>query len=80
MLKKGGIVLPLSMLPPGKKAVVVDMIGGEGIRRRLIDMGIVRGVEILVVKNDVGPLIVRVGEMRFALGFGMAQKILVEEL
>jgi ferrous iron transport protein A len=80
LLKKGSIVLPLSMLPPGKKAVVVDIAGGEGIRRRLIEMGIARGVEILVLKNDVGPLIVGVGEMRFALGFGMAQKILVEEL
>ena len=40
----------LDQLTPGQKAVV-KKVGGQGaIRRRLMDMGVVRGVEIELVK------------------------------
>lgn len=40
----------LDELAPGKKAVVTR-VGGQGeLRRRLMDMGITRGVEIEVLK------------------------------
>jgi ferrous iron transport protein A len=44
----------LKELKPGEKGVVVK-VGGEGaVRRRLMDMGVTRGVEVLVRK--VAPL------------------------
>ncbi|AEM79218.1 FeoA family protein [Thermoanaerobacter wiegelii] len=79
MIGKEGIIVPLAMLPAGKNAVIVDVVGGESIRRRLTDMGLIRGAVIRVIKNDIGPLIVALGESRMVLGFGMAQKIMVEE-
>lgn len=44
----------LKDLKPGDKAVIVK-VGGEGaVRRRLMDMGVTKGVEVLVRK--VAPL------------------------
>jgi ferrous iron transport protein A len=79
LIGKEGVIVPLTMLPVGKNAVIVDVVGGEGIRRRLAEMGLIRGATIRVIKNDIGPLIIALGESRMVLGFGMAQKIMVEE-
>jgi hypothetical protein len=38
---------------------------------------IVRGVRVTVLNSQPGPLLLRVGEGRYAIGRGMAQRILV---
>ena len=44
----------LNQLEPGERATIVK-VGGEGpVRRRILDMGVVRGAEIEVVR--VAPL------------------------
>jgi len=73
-------VLPLSFLPAGRRAVVKEVVGGFGFRRRLAEMGLVKGAVVRVIRNDRGPLIIALGEARLALGFGMAQKVIVQEL
>ncbi|NPV52732.1 MAG: ferrous iron transport protein A [Firmicutes bacterium] len=73
--------LPLSFLPTGRDATIKDVLGGFGLRRKLTELGVVRGRLIRVVQNDfAGPIIISVGDGRLALGRGMAQKIIVEEL
>ena len=44
----------LSELPPGAKGKVVRITNTEGVRRRLLDMGVVSGAEVLV--EGVAPL------------------------
>jgi ferrous iron transport protein A len=44
----------LSELEPGEKGVVVRIGGSSSTRRRIMDMGVVRGAEISVVR--VAPL------------------------
>lgn len=74
-------MLPLGFLPTGRDATVKDVLGGFGLRRKLTDLGLVRGRLIRVVQNDfAGPIIISVGDGRLALGRGMAQKVMVEEL
>ena len=74
-------MLPLGLLPAGQDATVRDVLGGFGLRRRLTDLGLVRGRLIRVVQNDfAGPIIVSVGDVRLVLGRGMAQKVVVEEV
>lgn len=73
-------VFPLGFLPVGQDAVVKDIIGGIGVRRRLTDLGFAKGVSVRILKNDRGPLIVALGNSRVALGFGMAQKIIVKKI
>jgi len=72
-------ILPLGFLPAGRKGLVKEIAGGRGLRKRLTDLGLTRGTVVRVVQNDRGPLIVSLGESRIALGFGMAQKVMVEE-
>ncbi|MDF2524468.1 MAG: ferrous iron transport protein [Clostridiales bacterium] len=44
----------LKDLKPGDKAVVLKIAGEGAVRRRLMDMGVTRGVEVLVRK--IAPL------------------------
>jgi ferrous iron transport protein A len=44
----------LKNLKPGDKAVIVKVTGEGAVRRRLLDMGVTRGAEVLVRK--VAPL------------------------
>jgi ferrous iron transport protein A len=43
--------LKLNDLEPGQKGVVVSIKGGGVTRRRIMDMGIVRGSEIKVIRK-----------------------------
>ena len=44
-------VVRLSELRPGQKGIVQQIEGPSGIRRRLLDMGLVRGTEIRVIRE-----------------------------
>ncbi|WP_456472267.1 FeoA family protein [Methanocaldococcus sp.] len=59
------------------KVRIIKIYGGEGIRRRLYDLGLIEGVTVEVVKNDFGPIIVKVRGNKVAIGRGIAKKILV---
>lgn len=71
---------PLIHLPIGVKGVVKDIRGGRKSRSRLSDLGIIKDAKIKVVQNSNGPLIISLGDNKVALGFGMANKVMVEEL
>ena len=43
--------IPLSELKPGEKGVISKVIGDREIRMRLLDMGLTRGTEIIVVRK-----------------------------
>ena len=60
---------------------VREILGGEGTKKRLEALGIRPGVELTKVSSHFwkGPVTVRVGKTRVAIGHGMAQKIVVEE-
>jgi ferrous iron transport protein A len=73
-----GNAIPLPMLHPGQTACVERVLAaGRGIVRKLSAMGIVPGVRVTVLNMQPGPLLLRVGESRYAIGRGMAQRILV---
>ena len=77
-LRKREPNIPLTMASPGEKVRIVGFRGGTGMGRRLTSMGLNQGAEVEVIKSSgPGPLIVVSRETRIALGFGMAQKILV---
>jgi ferrous iron transport protein A len=69
--------MPLSMVRPGERVRIREIRGGRGIVGRLASMGLYSGVEIVVVSNSPGPLILNRGGVRMGLGYGMAQRILV---
>jgi len=74
------VLLPLSLVPPGKKAILVAIHGGRGLIARLTDMGLNEGMKLKVVhSHQSGPCLILVGDTRLVLRNGMAQKILVKE-
>ena len=73
--------MPLSMASPGERIRIVRIQGGRGVQGRLTSMGLNQGAEVEVIKSSgPGPFIVASGQTRIALGFGMAQKIVVSPI
>lgn len=67
---------PLAMASVGEKLRIVKLKGSEGTVRRLIGMGLVPAIEVQIISNSGGSVIVAIGDNRIGLGAGMAQKIM----
>jgi ferrous iron transport protein A len=63
----------------GQKLKVLK-IEGRGSERRLFEMGIMPGVELILIARHPfkGPLVIRVGNADVALGRSIANKVKVE--
>jgi ferrous iron transport protein A len=72
--------MPLSMVRPGERVKIVEVRAGRGLIGRLADMGFYPGVEIEVISNRPGPLVLSRGGARLGIGHGMAHKILVSPI
>ncbi len=72
----------LEDLKPGERAYVEHINGGGALRRRMMDMGIVPGVELEVVRRAPlgGPLQVRLKGYYLAMRRGECSKIMVSEI
>jgi Fe2+ transport system protein FeoA len=70
----------LTQLVPNKQATVVEIQAGLGLIRRLEALGIRVGQKIETVSGPFmrGPVTVRVGNIRAAIGFGAASKVVVQ--
>lgn len=77
-LRKPGPLIPLTMAKPREVLTVREVTGGLTSRMRLVSMGIRVGDKVEVISNSgKGQLVVALDRKRYALGRGMAQKILV---
>ena len=72
--------MPLSMVRSGERVRIVEIRGGRGLIRRLAAMGFYPGIEIEVVSNRPGPLILNRGGVRLGIGYGMAHRIIVSPI
>ena len=74
------ILTDLGSLKPGKRAIVTAIRGGIGVTVRLDAMGIRPGIVLEKISGQPfgGPVVVRIGSSRIALGIGMAKKVHVE--
>ncbi len=71
--------MALSMANEGSVVKIMDIVSGERMKKRLSELGLYEGTEVLVSKNDVcGPVILKVLDSRIAVGRGQAMKIMVE--
>ena len=64
----------------GQTGMVIQILGGRGLNRRLEAMGIRPGKEVTKISSMLfrGPVTFRTNHTQVAIGFGMANKILVE--
>jgi ferrous iron transport protein A len=72
-------LMPLAMVCPGEEVKIVGLRAGRGLAQRLADMGLVPGQTIRVISSHMpGPLMIGLHGSRLVLGYGVAQKIMVE--
>jgi len=64
----------------GQSGVVANIEGGHGLVNRLNALGIRPGKRITKVSSMLmrGPVTIQVGNTQVAIGFGMANKIIVK--
>lgn len=72
-----GRVRPLSEIPRGRRVKLVEIEAGCRAARRLAEMGLTPGVELEVLQDSGGPLLLAVRGARLAIGRGIAHKVLV---
>jgi ferrous iron transport protein A len=70
----------LAMADEGRVVRVVGLRAGRNLDRRLTDLGLNVGSELIVLQRQGGGLLIRRGEARIALGSSMATKIMVVPL
>ncbi|WP_287822625.1 FeoA domain-containing protein [Clostridium sp.] len=76
----GRASMPLNSLRMGESGSVDNIVGGEILCKKLMEMGFNKGAVIHVVKNDSGALIVKVGGTKLVVARGMAQKVMMAEM
>lgn len=72
--------LTLNQLGAGQTGEIVQILGGRGLTTRLEAMGIRHGKKVTKVSSMLfnGPVTLRLDGSQVAIGFGMANKVLVE--
>ena len=72
--------VPLPQLQAGQSGKVIEITGEFGVTKKLTALGMRPG-QIVTKRNSVftkGPAVVKLGSTEVAIGYGMAQKVLVE--
>jgi ferrous iron transport protein A len=69
---------PLSLIKAGQSVRLIKVDGGNGLKQRMVAMGLLPGAcfEVLKNKGD-GPVVLSVKGARLIIGRGMSDKILV---
>ncbi|MDX9727301.1 MAG: FeoA family protein [Bacteroidales bacterium] len=77
---EGASGISLSDLEDGKTGIIVSVLGGKMLTKRLADLGITAGKEVKVIRKTLfsGPVQVEVAGSKLVIGWGLASKIMVE--
>lgn len=72
--------IALHQMQPGQSGIVFQIQGGHRLIDRLNALGIRPGQKIIKTGSTLmrGPVTIKVGNAQVAIGFGMANKIIVE--
>ncbi|OSS41721.1 Ferrous iron transport protein A [Desulfurella amilsii] len=71
--------MPLILANENIEYKVVRIEGGHGSNTKFLEMGLVPGTKLKVIYNAKGPIIVSINGSKYALGKGLASKIIVRE-
>ena len=75
-----GKQIPLSRMEAGQSGTVVQIEGGRGLISRLNALGVRPGKRITEISSMFmrGPVTIQIGNGQIAIGFGMANRLIVE--
>ena len=80
-LKDREQLMPLVNAKQGEQLIIREINGGAGARMRLLTMGLRIGDPIEIITNqNKGQVVIAADFNRYALGYGLAEKILVEPI
>jgi Fe2+ transport system protein FeoA len=65
-------------LQPNDVGRVKEIMGCNDAKKRLFELGLNRGAQIQMIKNDIGPIILSMSGHKLALGRGLASKIIIQ--
>jgi len=70
----------LGQMEAGQAGTIIKILGGRGLNQRLEALGIRPGKKVTKISTMLfhGPVTLRTDHTQVAVGFGMANKILVE--
>lgn len=73
-------VIPLTRMETGQSGTVIQIEGGIGLVSRLTALGVRPGKRITKVSSMFmrGPVIIEMERTQFAIGFGMANRVMVK--
>ena len=73
-------VITLTRMQTGQSGRVVEIQGGFGVVDRLNALGIIPGKRITKISSMLarGPVAIQVDRVQLAIGYGMANKIIVQ--
>jgi len=73
-------LISLTRMRPGHSGTVVQIQGGHGLVDRLNALGIMPGKRITKISSMIarGPVTIEVDRAQVAIGFGMANRIIVQ--
>ena len=76
----GGGEIPLTRMQTGQSGTVIQIQGGIGLVSRLAALNIRPGKRITKVSSMLmwGPVTIEVDRTQMAIGFGMANRVIVE--
>ena len=63
---------------PEQSGRIKEISDGCQARKRLYELGLNKGAQVKMVKNDFGPIILNLSGNKLALGRGIASHILME--
>lgn len=72
--------MPLILADENIEYEVVRIDSGHGATKRFLEMGLVPGARLRVVYNAKGPTIIAINGSKYALGKGIASKVIVREV
>jgi ferrous iron transport protein A len=72
--------ITVNTMKSGQTGTIIEIQGGQGLTARLSALGIIPGRKITKISEMFmrGPVTIKTGNTRVAIGYGMADKIIVE--
>lgn len=73
-------IMPLALLSVGEEGTIVDINGGICMTQRIYEMGFTKTTKVKVLSSSLsGPILVKIRDVRIALGRDIAMKIMVRK-
>lgn len=69
----------LNSLKPKESGKVLEISGCCSARKRLYELGLNKGADVKMVKNDFGPIILNLSGNKLALGRGLALNVIISK-